>query len=64
LRAKAQIEHTEVDLITKIVQEGLDSASAKEFIENMPTVEQLMPQLSLSTVETKVQRKDRQLEYE
>jgi hypothetical protein len=51
LRAKADIDRREVDLITQIVQEGLDSEHAKAFLETMPTVSELMPELMLNTVE-------------
>jgi hypothetical protein len=51
MRAKADIERREVDLITQIVQEGLDSERAKAFLDAMPTVNQLMPELALNAVE-------------
>jgi hypothetical protein len=54
LRAKSLIERKEVELIGKIVEEGMDSENAKAFLEAMPTVDQLMPELTLSKIEKAV----------
>jgi len=51
LRAKSLIERKEVELIGKIVEEGMDSENAKAFLEAMPTADQLMPELTLSKIE-------------
>jgi len=51
--AKAKVERTEVDLLTKIVQVGLASIEAKDFLAALPTAEQLMPTLLLEELEKK-----------
>jgi hypothetical protein len=53
-RAKVTIDHDELNLTTKIVQEGLDSEHAKAFLAALPSVETLMPPVSLPEIEAKV----------
>lgn len=50
-RAKVEVERCEADIIGKIVEEGLTTASAKALLANMPTTERLMPELSLGDIE-------------
>lgn len=52
--AKVEIDRVEADIIGKIVEESLTSASAKALLQNMPTAERLMPELSLDDVEARL----------
>lgn len=50
-RAKVEIERAEADIIGKIVEASVTSAKAKALLENMPSAQHLMPELSLGDVE-------------
>lgn len=45
--AKAIIRRKEADLLTELVSNGIESSAAKDFLQRLPTAEQLMPQLEL-----------------
>jgi hypothetical protein len=52
--AKLAIDRSEAALLTEIMAEGLTSEAAKNFLERMPTPEQLMPRLLVSDLEKRV----------
>lgn len=47
---KRKVEEISLDVQTRIIASGL-TEQAKEFLEAMPTPEQLMPRLDLGTLE-------------
>jgi len=49
-RAKAAIERNSVDVETRLIAGGLESAEAQTFLETMPTAEALMPALTLAGI--------------
>jgi len=52
--AKLQIEKVSVAIQTQLLAGSLESAAAKLFLEQMPTPEDLMPEIQVSDVETKL----------
>jgi hypothetical protein len=52
--ARVEVDRTEADLLSKIILAGLRSAEARLFLESLPTVEKLLPKLSLDELERKV----------
>ncbi len=52
--AKLKIERASVDIQTKLVAEGLESADAKAWLESMPTAEQLMPPINAAEFQKKL----------
>jgi hypothetical protein len=50
-RAKVEIDRSEVAQLTALTRTGLTSAEGRAFLQAMPSVEHLMPPLSLSAVE-------------
>jgi hypothetical protein len=50
-RAKCAIERAEAELLTQITADGLTTKAARTFLEALPTVDQLMPNLQLSDLE-------------
>lgn len=53
-RGKLEIERKEAQIIGNIVEAGLTSADAKALLGNLPSVQQLVPELALAEVESKV----------
>jgi hypothetical protein len=49
--AKLAIERASVEIQTKLVAEGLESAAAKAFLESMPTAAELLPAVSVDEVQ-------------
>jgi hypothetical protein len=49
--AKLQIERASVDIQTRLVAGGLESAEARAFLEEMPSATQLMPVVSVEDVQ-------------
>jgi hypothetical protein len=49
--AKLAIERASVEIQTKLVAHGLESAEAKAFLDSMPAAEQLMPALSVQEIQ-------------
>jgi hypothetical protein len=56
LRAHAQIEREECELIGKIVRDGLETQKAIAFFESLPGIDELIPRLPLSNFEAKVDK--------
>ena len=50
-RAKCAIERAEAELLIQITADGLTTKAARAFLEALPTVDQLMPNLQLSDLE-------------
>ena len=49
-RAKTEIERVSVEQQTALISDGLTSAAAQEFLEQMPTAENLMPVLDMGQI--------------
>ena len=49
--AKFRIERSSVELQTRLLAAGLESADAKAFLETMPTAEQLMPPITVEEMQ-------------
>jgi hypothetical protein len=49
--AKHAIERASVEIQTRLVADGLESAEARAFLDSMPTAEQLMPALTVEEVQ-------------
>lgn len=49
--AKTEIERASVQIQTNLIADGLRSAAAKTFLEQMPSAEALMPTLELGAIE-------------
>jgi hypothetical protein len=49
--AKHAIERASVEIQTRLVADGLESADAKAFLESMPAPEQLIPEISVAEVQ-------------
>jgi hypothetical protein len=52
--AKAEIDRKEAALLVELLTHGIYSNAAKDFLSQLPTAEQLMPQLQISDVENRV----------
>lgn len=52
--AKVEVDRVEADLLTQIAGYGLRSLEARNFLESMPTIDQLMPKLKFSDLEKRV----------
>lgn len=63
--ARAHIEAESVKAQTQIISHGLTSEAAVEFLKAMPTVESLMPALTLQSIEAKLleKKQSRRLGY-
>ena len=53
-RAKVQIEQASLEIQTKLATLALESSEARAFLDNMPSVETLMPTIELSGLEKKL----------
>jgi hypothetical protein len=63
MRAKLAIEHLELEVLTDLCRAGLTTDVAREFLEKIPTPEQLMPPIVVAELEEMAPRKsDRQVE--
>jgi hypothetical protein len=51
--AKVEVQRQSSDLAEKLIIDGLDSEAARRFVEALPTIEQLMPPLSLDELGVK-----------
>jgi hypothetical protein len=49
--AKLAIERASVEIQTRLVADGLESAEAKAFLDSMPTPQQLIPEISVQEVQ-------------
>jgi hypothetical protein len=49
--AKLAIERASVEIQTRLVADGLESAGAKVFLDSMPTPQQLIPEISVQEVQ-------------
>jgi len=49
--AKLQIERASVEIQTRLVADGLESAAAKAFLEEIPSAAQLVPVVSVEDVQ-------------
>lgn len=63
--AVTKIERLSLEAQTQIVAAGLDTESAKSFLEAMPKLDQLMPSVEIGEIETLIQTKraERRLGY-
>jgi hypothetical protein len=61
--AKVAIDHTELDACTELAAGALESDQARDWLERLPTVESLMPRISLPEIEMAAKVEDRQLSY-
>jgi hypothetical protein len=52
--AKDKVNRAEADLLTRIMADGLTSATATNFLETMPSIDDLMPKLTLVNLEKKL----------
>lgn len=50
-RAQVALARQEVDLLTKLAAEGLESAEAREFLKSIPTAAELVPSVRLIELE-------------
>lgn len=61
--AKVEIDRQSVNLQTRLTADGLESAAAKQFLDSMPTIEELMPPLILKELEDAANDQYRLLHY-
>jgi hypothetical protein len=52
--AKFRVEQSSLEIQTRLLADSLESAAAKLFLEEMPTPEQLMPELTVRDIESKL----------
>lgn len=55
-----KIEQLSLTAQTEVIANGLESAAAREFLEKMPTLEQLMPAVDIKGMKTLLDQKHRQ----
>jgi hypothetical protein len=53
-QAQHTIERASVDIQTKLVADGLESAEAKAFLEAVPTADQLMPKVTVEEIQNQL----------
>lgn len=66
--AVTKIERMSLEAQTQIIASGLESAAAKDFLNNMPAMDALMPPIEIgeiqSLIEAKHAQRDRRLSYD
>jgi hypothetical protein len=61
--ARVQIESESVRCQTEIIANGLNSSAAREFLDNLPKIESLMPPLDVSEIQQKLSEQMRKSNY-
>jgi hypothetical protein len=55
--ARTQIEHMSLNAQTEIVANGLQSEAARAFLDRMPSIDTLMPQVDIQAIRSLVERR-------